>query len=233
MADETPSVASGIFGMFNAFVDPAGLARACKAKLFWLWPLTIASIIFVTFGFLMMPYTLQLVDVKMAERNLQPEQLENAKRMTHTFTQVGVFVTPVFLVLFLMLGAWLVVVTGSMLGVRAKFRDVFCLSSATLLIGCLQYVANYVVIRSKGDEITTQEQLTPAFGLDIFIPAHGVPLAILNFFSIFEIWSLVILGLALASLSGASKGKAFAAITPAWLIPLIFRIAGAALSGGQ
>jgi hypothetical protein len=28
-------------GMFNAFVDPAGLAKAVKAKLFWLWPLII------------------------------------------------------------------------------------------------------------------------------------------------------------------------------------------------
>jgi hypothetical protein len=218
--------------MFNAFVDPAGLAKAAKAKLFWLWPLIIASIIFIVFGYLMLPYTLQLMDIKMAERSMPPEQLENAKRMTHTFSQVGVFAAPVFIVLFVMLGAWLICVTGSIVGVRAKFRDVFSLSAATSLIGCLQYIANYVVIRSKGDEITTPEQLTPAFGLDIFIPAHGMLLTILNFFSIFEIWSLVILGLALASLAGASKGKAFAAITPAWLIPLLFRMLGAMFSGG-
>jgi hypothetical protein len=233
MAEETPGAASGILGMFNVFVDPAGLAKAAKAKLFWLWPLILASIIFVTFGFLMMPYTFQLMDVKMAERGMPPEQLENAKRMGHTFGQVGVYLTPVFIVLFVMLGAWLVVVTGSMLGVRAKFRDVFSISSATLLIGCIQYMANYVVIRSKGDEITTPEQLTPAFGLDIFIPAHGVLLTILNFFSIFEIWSLVIFALALAALTGSSKGKAFAAITPAWLVPLIFRIIGSLFQGGS
>ena len=70
----------------------------------------------------------------------------------------------------------------------------------------------------------------PPFGLDIFIPAHGVLLAILNFFSIFQIWFLVILALALAALTGSSKGKAFAAITPAWLIPLIFKIIGAAFT---
>ncbi len=233
MAEENTSVLSGMVGMFNVFVDPAGLAKAAKAKLFWLWPLIVATIVFVVVGNLMTPYTLQLADVKIAERGMPPEQLENAKRMAHTFTQVFVFLTPVFIVLFVMLGSWLVCITGSMLGVRAKFRDVFSLSSATLLIGCLQYIANYVVIRSKGDEITTQEQLTPAFGLDIFIPAHGVLLAILNFFSIFEIWSLVILGLALAHMTGASKGKAFAAITPAWLVPLIFRILGAAFSGGS
>lgn len=231
MAEENASVGSGILGMFNAFVDPVGLAKAVKTKLFWLWPLIVMLIVFMVVGNLMLPYSLQLMDAKMAERGMAPEQLENAKNMAHKFAPVGVIITPIFIVLFVMLGAWLVTVTGSILGVRAKFRDVFSISMACTLIGCLQYIATYIVVRSKGDEIVNQEQLTPAFGLDIFVPAHGIPLAILNFFSIFEIWTIVIMGLAVAALTGASKGKAFAAITPAWLVVLILRIVGAAFSG--
>ena len=233
MAEENPGIASGMVGMFNAFVDPAGLAKAVKAKLFWLWPLIILSIIFIVFGYLMMPYTLQLGEVRLAQQNVPAERLENARNMTRIITQVFVYLVPVFLVLFTMLGAWLVGVTGSIVGLRAKFRDIFSLMMATGLIAALQYIATYIVLRSKGDEITSQEQMTPAFGLDIFIPAHGVLLTLLNFFSIFQIWSLVILALALASLTGATKGKAFAAITPAWLIPLIFRILGSLFGGGS
>jgi hypothetical protein len=232
MAEENPSASSGVLGMFNAFVDPAGLARACKAKLFWLWPLIVASIVFIVIGYMMMPFTLQLADARIAQQNLPADRLENARNMAHTISNVIVFVVPVFLVLFTMLGAWLVAVTGSIVGLRAKFRDIFSLMMACSLISCLQYIANYIVLRTKGDEITTQDQMTPPFGLDIFIPAHGALLAILNFFSIFQIWYLVILALALASLSGATKGKAFVAITPAWLIPLIFKIIGSAFSGG-
>lgn len=233
MADESPSVGSGVAGMFNAFVDPVGLAKAAKARLFWLWPLIVTSAVFVVFGYLMLPYTMQLIDAKMAERGgMSPEQLERATRMTHTFSQVGVYVTPVFLVLFLMLAAWLVGLTGSMLGLSARFRDIFSLSAACSMLGALQYIATYIVIRAKDEPITNQEQLMPAFGLDIFIPAHGMALSILNFFSIFEIWSLVIFAFALAALSGSSKGKAFAAMTPAWLIPLIFKMIGAAFGGG-
>ncbi len=232
MAEENPGMASGLVGMFNAFVDPAGLAKAVKAKLFWLWPLILVSIIFIVFGNLMLPYTLQLGEVRLAQQNVPPERLENARNMTRTITQVIVYLVPVFIVLFTMLGAWLVAVTGSIVGLRAKFRDIFNLMMATSLIASLQYIATYIVLRSKGDEITSQEQMTPAFGLDIFIPAHGVLLTLLNFFSIFQIWSLVILALALASLSGSTKGKAFAAITPAWLIPLIFRIIGSMFGGG-
>jgi len=232
MAEETPGAASGIFGMFNAFVDPAGLAKAAKAKLFWLWPTIVVSIIFIVFGYLMLPYTLQLSEARLAQQNVPAAGLENARNMAHTITQVFVYVIPVFIILFTMLGAWLVGVTGSVVGLRAKFRDIFSIMMACSLIGSLQYIATYIVLRSKGDEITSQEQMTPAFGLDIFIPAHGALLAILNFFSIFQIWSMVILALALAALTGSTKGKAFAAITPAWLIPLIFRIIGSLFGGG-
>jgi hypothetical protein len=232
MAEENPGAASGILGMFNAFVDPAGLAKAAKAKLFWLWPLILGSIIFIVVGYLMLPYTLQLGEARLAQQSVPPERLESARNMTHTITQVLVYVVPVFVVLFTMLSAWLVGLTGSIMGARAKFRDIFSIMMACSLIGALQYIATYIVLRTKGDEITSQDQMTPAFGLDIFIPAHGVLLTLLNFFSIFEIWSMVILALALAALTGCSKGKAFVAITPAWLIPLIFRMIGAAFGGG-
>ncbi|HLK20668.1 MAG TPA: YIP1 family protein [Bryobacteraceae bacterium] len=227
MAEETPSAASGILGMFNAFVDPAGLAKAAKAKLFWLWPLILLCIIFFIVGNLMLPYSLQLGEARLAQQNVPPERLESARNMTRIITSVVVYLIPVFIVLFNLLIGWLINVTGSMVGLKAKFRDVFSILMATSLIGSLQFIATYIVLRTKGDEITSQEQMSPAFGLDIFIPAHGVLLAILNFFSIFEIWSLVILALALASLTGSTKGKAFAAITPAWVIPLIFKIIGA------
>jgi Yip1-like protein len=230
MAEENASAASGFLGMFNAFVDPAGLAKASKAKLFWLWPTIVMAIVFIVVGYMMLPFTLQVGEARIAQQNLPAERIESARNVTRILTQVIVFVVPVFIVLFSMLGAWLVSVTGSIMGLRAKFRDIFSLMMACTLISCLQYIATYIVLRVKGDDITSQDQMMPPFGLDIFIPAHGFLLAILNFFSIFQIWFLVILALSLAALTGSSKGKAFAAITPAWLIPLIFKIIGAAFT---
>jgi len=230
MAEENTGSA---LGMFNAFVDPKGLAKSVPAKLFWLWPLIITSIVFMVFGYLMLPYTMQLVDARMAQQNVPADRLEQAQKMGHMFGQVAVYGTPVFFALILMLLSWLVSVTGSIAGMRAKFRDVFSIAAACSLINCLQYVATYVVLRAKGEEIINQEQMTPPFGLDIFVPAHGALLAILNFFSIFEIWYLVMFGLTLAYFTNSSKGKAFFALTPAWFIPLIFRVLGAAFGGGS
>jgi hypothetical protein len=219
--------------MFNAFVDPAGLAKAARAKLFWLWPLIVVSIVTVVVLYMMSPYSLQIAEARMAQQNIPAERQEQARHMTHLIMNIIPIVAPIGLVVVLAIMAALVNLTSSMAGLRTKFRDVFSLMAACSLITCLQSIATLVVLRVKGDEITTQEQMTPAFGLDIFIPAHGALLATLNFFSIFEIWYLVILGFALAYMSGSSKGKAFFAITPAWLIPLILKIIGSFFSPGS
>jgi hypothetical protein len=237
MAEENPGVASGLVGMLNAFVDPMGLAKRVKAKLFWLWPLIIICIVYIVMGYLMLPYTMQLVDFSMQQRaasqSIPPERMETARNMARTFSQVGIAFTPVFVVGILALLAWLVVVTGSMVGLRAKFRDVFSLMAACSLITALQVIAAYIVVRTKGDEIQSPEQLMAPFGADIFIQdVHGALLAFLNFFSIFEIWYLVILGLSLAYLTGSSKSKAFIAITPAWLVPLLLAVVRAKFSPG-
>jgi hypothetical protein len=237
MEQENPGVASGLVGMLNAFVDPMGLAKRVKANLFWLWPLITICIVYIVIGYLMLPYTMQLVDFSMQQRaasqSIPPEQMEKARNMAHAISQFGIALTPVFVIGVLALLAWLVTVTGSMAGLRAKFRDVFSLMAACSLINALQVIATYIVVRTKGDEIQSPEQLMAPFGADIFIQdIHGAMLGFLNFFSIFEIWYLVILGLSLAYLTGSSKGKAFAAITPAWVIPLLLVVVRAKFSPG-
>src|SRR5260370_6994950 len=233
---ESTSAASGMVGMFTAVVHPSGLAKAARAKLFWLWPLITVSIIYIVLGYLMLPYTLQLVDLKMSERAAQQgvpaERLESMKNAAHMFSQVGPVLTPVGIIVIVALMAWLVTVVGSMVDLRVKFRDAFSLLAGCSLIRSLQFIATYVVVRTKGDEITSPEQLMPPFGLDIFVSgAHGMLLSLLNFFSIFQISYIVIPALPLSPFTPSSKGKAFFAITPAWLIPLIFALIGGLFSG--
>src|SRR6266478_3736431 len=101
MAEEN-GIASGFVGMFNAFVDPAGLAKRVQAKLFWEGPVITVTIIFVVVGYLMKPFTTQLIDAQMAQRSMPPEQLEKARSMGHMIGSVIMFVTPVVIWLFTM-----------------------------------------------------------------------------------------------------------------------------------
>lgn len=164
---------------------------------------------------------------KYPPNGLSGAQLDQAVRMTETFSRVGAFASPVLILAFVALFAALVMLMASMMSIKVKFRDVFSLLSVCGLINCIQIIASYFVLKAKADEISSMQQLQPPFGLDIFFAdLKGPLLAILNYFSLFQVWYLVILTLAFAHLTRTSKGKAFAAITPAWLIPLLFKILG-------
>jgi hypothetical protein len=232
------STGDGVVGMLNVFVDPKSTAKRVPAPLSWLWPIIVLSVIYVTFGYLMLPYTLQVVDLRisqqMSQNNAPVEQLERAKNITHLISQFSVPATPLIIVGLVALFAWLVGAMGSIAGVRAKFRDIFSLMAACSLIPALQYIATYIVVHVKGDDITSQEQLQPPFGLDIFLQdIHGALFGLVNYFSVFQIWYLIVLTIGLAYLAKTSKGKAFFAITPAWLLPLILRIVQGMFQGSQ
>ena len=227
--EQSLTVGDGFIGMLNAFIDPKATAQRIPAPLSWLWPVITLTIIYVVTGYLMLPYTLAVVDLAVAQRvrdqNLPIEQAQRAATVTHAIYQFLPVAIPVIVILFMLLFAWMVSGMASMAGLRAKFRDIFSLMAACSLIPALQQIATYVVLHAKGDEITSQDQLTPPFGLDIFLQdIHGALLGFVNFFSIFEIWYLIVFTLGMAYLGKASKGKAFFAITPAWLIPLLIKV---------
>jgi hypothetical protein len=231
MAEESSATGSSLAGMLNVFVDPGTTAKYATRQGFWLWPALTLVIGFMIFGYLMQPYNAQLGEAKLQEQaqtqNLPAERLETGRKITHIIGYVLMFIIPVFVILFSMLFAWLTNVMLSMLGTKGRFRYTFGLLLACGLIPFLQYAASYVEIRAKGDPISSQEQMQPPFGLDIFLQGlHGVPLAFVHYFSIFQIWYLLVLTFGIAALYKIPKGKAFAAITPAWVIPLIFALIG-------
>ncbi len=232
------SVGDGFIGMLNVFVDPKATAKRIPAPLSWLWPIITLTIIYLVAGYLMLPYTMSFIDLRMnqqiSQANTPVEQAERARNVAHMIYQFLPVATPVIVILFILLFAWLVSAMASMAGLRTKFRDVFSLMAACSLIPALQQIATYVVLHTKGDEITSQDQLTPPFGLDIFLQnIHGALLGFVNFFSIFEIWYLIVLTIGLAYLGKSTKGKAFFAITPAWVLPLVIKVVQAMLQGQQ
>jgi hypothetical protein len=232
------TVGDGFIGMLNVFVDPKTTANRVPAPLSWLWPLITLTIIYIVTGYLMLPYIMNLIDVRInqqiSQQNTPVEQAERARTVAHAIYQFYPLAIPVIVVVFILFFGWLVSAMASMAGLRTKFRDIFSLMAACSLIPSLQSIATYIVLRAKGDEITSQDQLTPPFGLDIFLQnIHGGLLGLVNFFSIFQIWYLVVLTLALAYLGKSTKGKAFFAITPAWLLPLVIRVIQGMFQGGQ
>jgi hypothetical protein len=211
----------------NVFVDPQTTAQKVPSRLSWLWPVLVLVIGYTVITYLMMPYSMQMMEASIRQRNLPPEQLDQALTMGRTIGQGIAYATPIIGIGFTALFALLIKVVYSMMDVRPKFRDVFSMLAACSVIPLLQMVATLVVLRTKGDPVETPEQLQPPFGLDIFLQGiHGATFAFVHFFSIFQIWYLVVLVFGLAYLTKSTRMQALFAITPVWLIPLAFAMIG-------
>ena len=183
------SIPDVVSGMLNAFVDPAAMAKQAAKKGFWIGPLLLLSVVAIVFSLLTVPIALRVMQMN-PPPNLTREQFERAFPMMKTAYYGFSFATPVIIVALLLLSAWLVGVLCSITGVEAKFSGIFSLLSGCSLISMLQIVANYVVLRLKGDDIQSLQELQPPLGLDIFFGGlKGVPYAVLNCF--FDLRNLV------------------------------------------
>lgn len=228
MAEATGSAADGLVGLLNVFVDPQTTARKVPSRLSWLWPVVVLLVGYLVVQYLMSPYTIQLIDASIAQRGVPPEQAEQARAMGHTIGVGLSYVAPILGIAFIALFALLIKVMYSMMDIRPRFRDVFSMLAACSVILLFQAIAIYVVLRTKGDPVENAEQMQPPFGLDIFMQGvHGVGLAFVHFFSIFEIWYLVVLVFGLAYLTKSTRIQALIAITPVWLLPLAIAMIGA------
>jgi hypothetical protein len=117
------------------------------------------------------------------------------------------------------------------MGIPAKFRSLFNLVAGCSLIQLLASVAGLIIVRAKSD-VSTFAELRPALGLDIFLPEGSNKLltGLLGYFSVFEIWWIVMIVLIFSLAFKVSRGKAFSAVLPLILLNLILRVAGAAFS---
>ena len=221
-------IGDGLAGILNVFFDPAATAKRVVMRWFWIYPFIVICAVTIFYSFALQPYTLKATEIALRDRGMSAEQIQNALAMTQKLSMIGPIVAPIFILVLVALSAWLVSVAASIIDVRTRFRNLYSLLMVSGMIPLLQLVATVIVLRSKSiDDITSAQDLKPPFGLDIFIQGLARPVeAFIGFFSIFEIWTIVMMALIFAAMTGASKGKSFFATAPAWVLGLIFAMLG-------
>jgi hypothetical protein len=214
-----------ILSMLNIFIDPQEAVKGFDSKWAWVWPLLIVSIVTGIVGWLTIPLAIQAMQYE-PPRGLTQEQLQAAMPRIQLISRIGVYTIPITTGLMMVLWAGILAGTCAVMDIKASFHSLFTLVAHCSLINAVQAAANYFVLNLKRDDIQSIQQLVPHFGLDLLLGdgANKQLVALLGYFSIFQIWYLVILALGLGFLAGVPKGKAFAAITPVWILGLMMRI---------
>jgi len=229
-APQSASLKEGILGLLNVYIDPVSTARRMQLKWFWIYPLIVVGIVTVIVQLQMIPFTLQAmrVDPPGNMSGMSGAQLEQALSMAGKISTIVAFVIPVFVVGIVALASLLVMAMGAIVDAKTKFLQIFNLLMTCGMISMLQFVATVIVLKVKGlDDIQSMKQLQVPLGLDIFINANGALGGLLNYFSIFTLWYIVMLTLTFSSMAKVSKGKAFFATLPPWVIGALFAMLGA------
>lgn len=227
-ADQSESFASDFLGMGSFLIDPAGAARRVPHKLFWVGPLIVVSIISLVVGLLMLPLMQHAMEGMAVPPNANPEQFQKGIAMSLKFQHVAVYATPIIVAAMMAIQALVIWGTALILAVQATFRSIFNLVAGCSLINALASVAAVVILRAKGGASSPAE-LRPPLGLDIFLgeETNKVLLALVGYFSVFEIWWIVMMMLTFSLAFRVSKGKALTAVAPIVILEIALRLLGA------
>jgi hypothetical protein len=229
-AGQPESVADNLVGMGSFFVDPAGAARRIFRKWFWVGPLIVFSIVSSVASYLMLPIIQHVMEVMPIPAGADPGQFAKGMAMSMTITRISMFLTPVVAAIIFLVQSLILYGSSSVMGIEAKFRPIFNLVAGCSLIQLLSSIAALIILKAKG-EVSSTAELRPALGLDIFMPegSNKYLTAFLGYFSVFELWWIVMMVLIFSSAFRVSKGKAFAAVAPWVFISLAFRVGSALL----
>lgn len=223
-----------LLGMGSFFVDPAAAARHAFHKWFWIGPLIVVSIVAIVTQLVRMPIMQQVMQTMALPNGVSPEQWEKQMQLSQTIQHVVVWFTPLLTALIYCLQSVVLLGMASILTVNAKFRTLFNIVAGCSLISCLEAIASVLVLKMKAP-VSTIAELKPPLGLDIFLSegTNKYLLGVLSYFTIFNIWWIVMIVLVLSAAYRITKGKAFAMVVPLVLITLILLMVGAAFTPSQ
>ncbi|HZQ52933.1 MAG TPA: hypothetical protein VFB14_12090 [Bryobacteraceae bacterium] len=226
--EQPENFAADLAGMGNFFIDPAGAAKRLFSKWFWIGPVLLYSIVSITAGYVLMPMVRHVLEISPVPPNLSPEQYQRNIEIGMLIQRVLIFCAPITTAALFALSAVILLASSAILSIRTRFLWLFNFVSGCALIQLLAPIASVVILKAKGD-VSTMAELRPPLGLDIFL-AEGTNkyvMALLGYFSVFEMWWIVMAVLTFSTAFRVSKGKAFAAILPLILLSIIFRLVGA------
>jgi len=208
--------------MLEILIDPASAARRIHRSAPWIVPVLTAALATALIGYLLMPLTLQIMAMN-PPSNIPREQYAQALPVIEKGMRFTLLAAPVMLAAKLLILAGLLKLMVLLAGLEIIFKKLFALLANAGTVPLLESLASFAVIQARAGDIQTMEGMMPALGLDLLLrgPSSKAVQAGLHFFSIFEIWYIVVLAVGFAALAGCSRKKAAVLTLPVWAVPML------------
>lgn len=198
-----------VMDLFRVLFEPTAVFEGIRERPKFIVPALVVGVLFTIMGYLMMPFRLASMAPQMAQ---VAAQNPNAAAQMAKFQSIGVFFTPIVVLLILVVVAgllWLLVMLVA--GGDAKFRTLLSVATYVSLPAILLQVATFIVLKMKGVEsVSSPLDLQPPLGLNLLAPnASGFMSGVLAGINPFAIWGMVLTAIGVQVTHKTSKASAY------------------------
>ena len=226
---EQGGAGSALADVFRVLFEPAAVFERVRARPRFLMPFLVICAIQIVLYFVNLPYIKAAMQAQAATR---PAGGPDPSK----FLSVGAVFIPLGIGIALLIGALLLWVLVSLFGGEGKFGTLLSVSAyASVPSVILLAIVGAIVLQMKGaGDITSQQDLQPALGLDLLAPgATGFVGAVLKAINPFSIWGLVLTAIGVATTHRLSKGTGYAVATVVFVIGVLIAAGFAGMFAGR
>lgn len=166
-----------------------------------------------------------------ANPNIPPDKAAGAVGMTKGIMKVSMYASPVLIVVVLLISAGICLLAFKMFGGEGDFNQALSVTVYSWFPRLIKGVLGAVVMLSKGSMsiYDLQNPIMSNLGFLFDPKTQPVQYAIGSAVDVFNIWSLVLLIIGLATMSKFSKAKSAAIVIVLWLIVNLLSLIGPAM----
>ena len=210
-----------VASLIDIFIDPVKVFKRIKAGLPWWQPFTIVAIAIAVISYFQIPLNKQLVLLN--ERGLTAEQLESQVEITDKLAIIGVIAAPLVVLLIYVILAALCNVTANLVSGKSSFKKMLSLLSFTSFVGLIEQGLKMLILHMRGIEnITSRDDLySVSFSLTRFIESDGILRAVLESFSIFQIWFLILFTIGVSVVYEIDRKTAIVPTIVVWVLGVL------------
>lgn len=166
-----------------------------------------------------------------ANPNIPPDRVESSVNVTKTIMKITMYASPLLIVLMLVITAGVCLLAFKMFGGEGNFNIALSVTIYSWFPRLIRGILGAIVMFTKGS-LSFYELQNPVMSNLAFLfdpKTQPVQYALGSALDIFNIWSLVLLIIGLASMSKLSKARSAAIVITLWVIVNLFSLIGPAM----
>jgi hypothetical protein len=167
----------------------------------------------------------------MEEKNIPPDRVESAVKMTAAISKVASYCAPIFSVIGFLVIAGVLLLAFRLFGGEGTFKQAFSVSVYAWIPGLLKSIITLVVLLTR-DSMSAEDlaiAVRSNLGFLVSMKSNPMAFAVLTSLDIFTIWVLILFIIGFTYVARVSKAKAATIVVTLWLVTVAFKVVPAAI----